>query len=550
MKKKKWIFLPEKSENIIEQLLYNRHVLKKDWANFIEPDFENGLHDPFLLEGMSEAVERLKTAIINKEIVGIFGDYDADGIPASALLSNLFEAHGLKNVIYIPLREEGYGLNEKGIDYLKSLGVSVLITVDLGIREIENTKYARSLGMDVIITDHHEPGENIPDTFAVINPKRKNSPYPFRELSGGGVAFKLAQAMSERLKVVKKNDLKWMLDLVGITTICDVVPLIDENRIFAKFGLLVLEKTKRPGLVSLYKAAEINNKNITTYTVGYQIGPRLNAPGRLNQNQESLELLLAKDKEKAEFLAGELNDINKKRQNDLEKIYIEARTQVVDKKLNYKKVILVSSKNWSSGLIGLVAGRLTEEFVRPAIVLDYGKEFSKGSARSIDNFNIVEVLEDCKDLLESFGGHAKAAGLTLKNENINFLYERLLSIADKKLTIEDLIPKIKIDKVLEISDLSFKLIDELKKLEPYGLGNSRPVFVVKNIATEGIRCIGIGGKHMKFSIGMVDVIAFNMGTVATEITNKKIDIAFTLDENIWNDEKKIQMKVVDIKLSE
>lgn len=548
MTNKKWIYAPKQSEDIIEQLLLNRGIAKSDQDKFLNPDFSKGLHDPFLLSGMREAVERIKQAITDREVVGIFADYDADGIPAGAILAEVLEAHGLETIVYIPSRHEGYGLNQKGIDEIKSHGASLLITVDLGIREIENTNYAKSIGLDVIITDHHEPGEMIPDALAVINPKMKNSQYPFRELSGGGVVFKLAEAISIELKKITQNDLKWLLDLVGITTICDVVPLVDENRIFAKYGLKVLAKTRRLGLKKLYEVAAIVPEKINTYTVGFQIGPRLNAPGRLNKKQESFDLLRIKDEKIAMQLALELDEINKKRQLDLETILKEARARVYEKKLNDKKVICLWDKKWSGGLIGLVAGKLVEEFSRPVIVLEQGDEISKGSARSIDKFNIVQVLDELDNLLDSFGGHTKAAGLSIKNVNLELFYERILAIADKKLKEEDLIPKINIDLRLKENDLTIELFEEIQELEPFGLGNARPVFSLEKVVPSNVRTMGATDAHLKFNIGGIDAVGFGLGKYRESIMNRQIDIAFTMDENIWNGVRKLQLKIVDLKL--
>lgn len=547
---KKWIYSSVKSPDIIEQILLNRNIPKNDWVKFLNPDFIEGLHDPYLLDGMTEAVMRIKDAIKAKETVGIFADYDADGIPASVLLSEALERYGLKTHVYIPTRYEGYGLNKKGIDELKEKGCTILFTVDLGIREIKNTEYAKSLGIDVIITDHHEPGDTIPDALAVINPKRKNSKYPFRELSGGGVVFKLIQALSLDLKEISEGDLKWMLDLVAITTICDCVPLLDENRIFAKFGLIVLSKTRRLGLKKLYQIMDIDASIISTYTVGFQIGPRINAPGRLNQKQESFELLRSADEKIALSLATDLNKINLQRQLDLERMLIEAKLMVSKSQLDQRKVICLWHKDWPSGLIGLIAGKLTEEFSRPCIIFEQGETKSKGSARSIDNFNMVEVLEQEKELLISFGGHAKAAGLTIENENLEIFYNQLLEIASTKLTDDDLVPKIKIDMKLKQKDLTFDLLKKIQKLEPFGLGNPRPVLSLEQVIASDVKMIGKSKNHLKFKLGNVDVIGFGLGFLSEEIIDKKIDIAFNLDENIWNNNRTLQIKIIDIKLSE
>lgn len=546
--KKQWLLSPKKSDNIIEQILLNRSISRNKWSKFLNPDFSADLHNPFLLSDMDKATNRLKKAISNNEIVGIFGDYDADGIPASALLSETLEnKFKLKTKVYIPTRKEGYGLNEAGIRYFHQEKVSLMITVDLGIREMKNVLYANNLGIDVIILDHHEPGEVMPEALAIINPKRKRSKYPFSELSAGGVVFKLLQAASLKLGKITQSDLKWMLDLVGITTICDMVPLIDENRLFAKFGLIVLQRTRRLGLKRLYETSAIKPEEISVYTIGFQIGPRINAPGRMDHTNESFLLLRETSPEKARELAEILNRINTKRQNELERILAEARKEIIDNKLYNKKIICISGANWSSGLVGLVAGRITEEFARPSFIFEKGEKYSKGSARSIDSFDLVEALEQTKDILGNFGGHKKAAGMTIANDKIKLLYDRLLSSADKKLKDRDLVPKIKIDVLLKVQDLKLKLADEVQKLEPYGLGNPRPIFALKSVTAENVRTIGKEDKHLRFEISGTKAIAFDWGHTAEEIKNKTIDIAFTFDEDNWDGDRKLELKIVDIR---
>ncbi|MEK7142992.1 MAG: single-stranded-DNA-specific exonuclease RecJ [Patescibacteria group bacterium] len=544
---KRWIILPKKSNDITEQLLLNRKISKNQWSSFLKPDFEGDLFDPFLMKGMKKAAERIYKAIKNKEIIGIFGDYDADGIPGTALLYELFCFLDLDSKIFIPTREEGYGLNRRGIDLFINQKAKLLITVDLGVRNISEISYAQKMGLDVIVLDHHETEKKLPEAI-VIDPKQKGEKYPFRELAATGIVFKLIQGLGKKIPKISLNYLKWSLDLVAISTICDIVPLISENRIFAKFGLIVLQKTKRVGLQKLYQQAAIRPENIDTYSVGFQIGPRLNAPGRMDHANESFYLLVSKKSDEAVKLAQRLDSINRQRQNELERVLKEAREKVNLKKLHHKKVILVSGKAWPQGIVGLVAGKLMEEFARPVIVCEEKKEGLRGSARSIDAYNIVEALEESKEFLTRFGGHKKAAGLSLEIAHISNLYDKLLEIAESKLKNEDLIPKISVDFKLKSEDINLELLEKIRQFEPFGLGNPRPVFLVEKAAISQLRTVGKKNNHLKFKAEGIEAIGFDLGDWKSKLSDgDKIDLVFTLDEDNWDGTSKVQLKVLDIK---
>lgn len=544
---KHWVLLTRKNKDIIEQLLTNRKIKKEDWDDFLNPDFEK-IFNPFWMKGMKEAVERIKKACQKKETIGIFGDYDADGIPGAALLYDYLTKIGLKVFVYIPMREEGYGLNRKGIEVLKKEGATLLITIDLGIRNVAEVKFAQKLGFEVIILDHHELiGRSLP--CLVLNPKQKRETYPFRELSATGVVFKFVQAINQKLKKVSENYLKWFLDLVAISTICDIVPLISENRIFAKYGLIVLEKTKRVGLQELFKIAAITPENIGAYTVGFQIGPRLNAPGRLDHANESFYLLTSRDRDEARILAEKLNTINRRRQDELARVLREAKEEVARQGLEKKKVIMVAGKNWPSGIVGLVAGKLMEEFARPVIVCEEKNGRLRGSARSIDAYNIVDALNVAKEYLLKYGGHKRAAGLSLEQAHLSNLYDKLSEIAESKLRDEDLVPKITIDAKVTAVELDLDLFDKIKKFEPFGLGNPRPVFLIGDANIGNIRAVGQEGKHLKLTVDGISAIGFDLGFEFKDLREgTKADIVFTLDEDNWDGTRKLQLKVLDLKM--
>ncbi len=552
-KNKIWEVGKRVRDQILDQVLENRGILQKDRDDFLKPDYQKGLHDPFLMLGMDKAIDRILEAIEKKEKVGIFGDYDADGIPATALLRDILKKNGLEIFTYIPKRSEGYGMNKRGIDYFFDNGIKLVITVDLGITAKKEVEYAKSKGIDVIVTDHHEPIEELlPDAVAVIDPKQKDCKYPFKELSGTGVAFKLACGLCQKTGLIKMDQLKWYLDLVAISTFCDIVPLIDENRILAKFGLIVLAKTKRIGLRKLYEAAAISVDAMSPYMVGFVIGPRLNAPGRMGDCSNSLELLLSENEDEAMGFALKLEEANKSRQEILKTVMQEAEEKVIDGKLFDKRVILVTGEGWPEGIIGLVAGRLTEKYTRPVLVIGHQDGIGIGSARSIDGFGIVEVLNQCQNLLVKHGGHAKAAGLTIETKNLDDFYDALLQIAQDGLSENDLVGKVKCEMEIDFSEIKMSLVDELDKLEPFGIGNLKPVFYSKNVICKEKKLMGKNKDHLKLTLqakgNTFEAVMFGKGEMDKMISlGDELEIAYTIDKNQWQGNVNLQLKIVDLR---
>ena len=550
---KKWLYFPKKSNDVIKQLLINRKISKKEQKSFLQPSYDEDFFDPFKMKNMKKAVIRIEKALQKNEKIAIFGDYDADGIPGTVLVYEALKKIGIRPTPFISKRSEGYGLNIRIIKRLIKQKYNLVICVDNGTKNVKEINYAKNKNLDFIICDHHETGKILPKAI-LLNPKQKKCNYPFKELCGAGVVYKLTQALSKRNQKITERDLKWWLELAAISTICDVVPLVGENRVIAYFGLLALKKTKRIGLQEIYKIAGIDQSGISTYTVGFQIGPRLNAPGRLNMANESFWLLATKNINKAKKLAITLEKANQERQKKLLDLLEKAEKKIISNQYDKKKIILVSGKNWPSGLIGLVAGKITEKYSRPTIILSKGKKISKGSARSIDNFHIIEALENSKKYLKKFGGHSKAAGLTLENERLEDLYNQLLKLADFKLTSDDLIPKIRIDLKLNFNIINMNLINKINRFEPYGLGNPRPVFSTSNLEIIDKQLLGKEKKHLKIKIKNQDgiifsAIGFNLGEFNNQIKISDIvDLAYSIDTNEWMGEKRIELRLIDLKI--
>lgn len=544
---------------IIAQLLANRGIVGQERLDeFFNCSYEKDAHDPFLFSDMEKAMERMVEAREKKETVAIFGDYDADGVTASALLYEAMTALGFeKIVLYIPDRQtEGYGMNEAALDYLKEKGVSLVVTVDCGIANIAEAEKAKSLGMDVIITDHHHVPKVLPEVVAIINPHQEDCGYPFADLAGVGVAFKFAQAMYLKFDKEKNEQLKWLLDLVVIGTVADCVPLIGENRVLTKYGLIVLSKTRRVGLLEMFKVGRItiDDRNIPdTQKIGFQIAPRVNAAGRMDHANAAYKLMIEKDVVKARDLALEVEDKNKSRQKITAEIVREVRV-LAENSFKEKKLIFASSEHWQMGILGLIAGRIADEFAKPTAVFQKQENIFAGSFRSIEQVNIIAALEQCSDLLIRFGGHPQAAGVQVAKENMEKFYEKLSGLIEKELEGKDVTPSIEIDLEIFAEDADWNLIEGIKKLQPFGEGNEEPVFLMKNLIIEDMKVVGNGSKHLKLSLRsqtspkIFESIGFGLGdnALGLEVGNA-VDIAFNLQEDEWNGNKKMQLNLVDVR---
>ena len=468
--------------DITAQILINRGITGSALARkFLDPSAAD-FSDPFAFKDMLDAVDRVRKAIQNQEKVMVFGDYDVDGVTSVALLKSVLKGLGLEASHYMPHRvKEGYGLSREILKIARENNISLLITVDCGISNAYEVAQLKKHGVDTIITDHHEPSvDKLPSAAeAVINPKVKGCGYPFRELAGVGVAFKLCQALTG-------DKLSGYLDLVALGTIADVVPLTGENRVIVKEGLKVLSQAKRPGIRALMERAGILNKKFTTTFASFILGPRLNASGRMDSPEASLHLLLSQDKGEAETLAQLLEQYNRERQRVESKIIEEAEA-VINKEVNFKdhKVIVVAKEDWHQGVLGVVASKLADRFYRPAIVISLSEGVCKGSGRSIKNFHLFSALGECSKFLESFGGHAHAAGLTITRESIKDFRESINRLAHDKLSIEDLLPGIDIDMEAGFAGLNLKSVAELQRLEPFGASNPEPLFITRGLKLKG-----------------------------------------------------------------
>lgn len=536
---------------LLATVLINRNIVKsdKDVNTFLEPT-RNDFHDPYKMPDMKKAVDRIIKAINNKEKVIIYGDYDVDGITSTMVLKSFLDENGLEVGYRIPNRlNEGYGLNMKAIEEIKAQGYSLIITVDCGISGTEEVKYAYQLGMEVIITDHHEPLETIPDAEAVIDCKRVDNTYPFKSLAGCGVVFKLIQGLSQVMGLDEKAYLKY-LDIICIGTISDIVPLIDENRVIAKLGLKLANQTRNYGLACLLKICGFSDVN--SNSVSFGIAPRINACGRMGYEEEALKLFLSKNIEEAKNITIKLNEYNRQRQDIEKRIFDEAVSQIESNHLEKNSVIVIGHENWHHGVIGIVASKITDLYYKPSILVCFENGMAKGSGRSIPGFDLHNALCECSDLLEKYGGHEMAVGVNLKQENFEKFQEKMESIAQKCHT-EDLVSIIKIEKEINLGEINPESIDSLKLLEPFGEENRIPLFLCKNLKIDSIRTLS-EGKHLKLTLKqdryIVQAIGFNLGHLVSEYRlGDKIDVVGCLEVNEFNGNRTVQINIKDVRKS-
>ena len=556
---KKWqIFQANKEEveklqknfninKLLATILVNRGITEKNQIEkFLNPK-RSDFYNPYGMPDMEKAVDRIIKAIENKEKIIIYGDYDVDGITSITVLKSFLLERGANVTEYIPNRlEEGYGLNKKAIEYIARQKNQLMITVDCGISGIDEVAYATKLGIETIVTDHHESGSELPKAIAVVDAKRKDNTYPCRNLAGVGVVFKLIQAISMKIGLEEKEFLKY-LDIVCVGTISDIVPLTDENRIIVKLGLKLIEQTRNLGLRSILQIAGYSK--IDSSTISFGVAPRINACGRMGHQEEALKLFLSKDIKEINELTQKLNDYNKLRQDTEKSIYTDAVEQIEKNGLANKNTIVLMGKGWHHGVIGIVSSKITELYFKPSILLCEEDDIGKGSGRSIPGFDLYEALTECKDFIDRFGGHSMAVGINIKKDKFEEFKEKFEQIAKEK-HVDEIIPILNIDAQISLDDISKEMVESLKELEPYGEANKMPLFAFKNLKIDSIRALS-GGKHLRLTVkdnkNMVNAIGFNLGELANDYRiGDRIDLVGNLEINSFNGVDNIQINVKDV----
>ena len=533
--------------SLLAKILVNKGIVEEEQIRkFLNPT-RSDFYDPFLMPDMDKAINRIIEAIEKKEKLIIYGDYDVDGITSITVLKSFLEERGLNIDTYIPNRiDEGYGLNKKAIETIAKNKYKLIITVDCGISCKNEIDYAKELGIETIVTDHHEVGEELPEALAVVDAKRKDSKYPFRELAGVGVVFKLIQALGIKLNLDEKQYLKY-LDIVCIGTISDIVPLIDENRVIAKLGLLLVKETKNLGLRSILMSS--GYKKIDSSTISFGVAPRINACGRMGDADKALQLFLSKNINEIDKLTYQLNEYNSKRQQIEKEIFKDALEQIKKENQENKRTIVVAGNNWHHGVIGIVSSKITDMYFKPSILLCLDDNEAKGSGRSIPGFDLYKTLQKCQNTIDKFGGHAMAIGITIKKENIKEFMELFEKYAQEE-HIEDIVPIILIDAKIELEDVNKEMVDSLRQLEPFGEANKTPIFLFKNLRIDSIRTLS-EGKHLKITLKsnntIIEAIGFNLGDLAEDYRiGDKIDVVGSLEINSFGGTQNLQINIKDI----
>ncbi len=542
---------------ILAQLLVQRNIFTFDDARrFFRPDMAD-LHDPFLMADMDKAVDRLTAAVSDNEKILIYGDYDVDGTTSVALVYKFIKKFYSNVGFYIPDRyNEGYGISLNGIDFAYEQGYKLVVALDCGIKAVEKIKYANSKQIDFIICDHHNPDAELPDAVAVLDPKRDDCNYPYKHLSGCGVGFKLLQAFSRRNNM-DETELMPLLDLVALSIASDIVPITGENRILAFYGLKQINTNPSVGVKSILDVCGLSEKEINITDIVFKVGPRINASGRMKLASEAVELLVSNDTIFTREKSDTINEYNNDRK-DLDKNITDEAIGLIasDQSMLLKKSVVVYKPDWHKGVIGIVASRLSEEFYKPAVVLTLSNGLASGSARSVPGFDIYAAIDSCRDLLENFGGHRYAAGLSMKEENVGLFIHRFEEFVSQNITQEQLHPLIDIDAVISFRDITPKFYNVLKQFGPFGPGNMKPVFVTHSVMDYGSsRLVGRDQEHLKLELvdpsseNVMNGIAFGMREFNDHLKSMKpLDICYTLEENTFNGNTTIQLMIRDIKV--
>lgn len=533
-------------------ILLNRGIKSEQQIQSYLKKGLDGVHNPFLMNDMQNAVDRILKSVSEHEKITVYGDYDADGVTSTAILYKFLTSIGANAEYYIPDRiSEGYGLNIKAINRLAKNGTKLMITVDCGITSVGEVEFAKTQGMSVIITDHHTCKEELPRVEAVLNPKRPDSTYPFDGLAGVGVTFKLILALAVQLGMNSKEVFMQYVDLAAIGTIADVVPLTDENRVIADKGIKAISETKNPGIKALLCVSGAENRPITSTSVAFSVTPRINAAGRLEHAKTAVELLIEEDYDKAFSTATLLDEINRKRQLTEQDILSEAMDQVASFEQE-QYVYVLNHEDWHHGVIGIVASRICDKFYRPCILISSSDGKGKGSGRSIEEMNLFTALSECEDILTAFGGHSQAAGLSIRADKIDEFRNAINAYAKKLLENKQLLPKIKIDCNLSPSSITLAAAKTIEKLEPFGSGNENPIFSASGMKIISVSQMGADGKHLRLCVSNGDYTfncaGFGMGELCSDLSaGQTVDIAFTMNVNQFRGEENLQLLLKDIR---